>query len=320
MATPSSRTLGARALTALLAALLLALVARAVAQGDGPAGGVHALEHEGLEREYYLFLPPGLEPGAPLVVVLHGRGGTAEGMAALTGFDDVAARHGFAVVYPQGVQNQWNYVAGIEGYDLPMDDLSFLPALVAELVEAHDLDPRRVYVAGFSNGGYMAQRLACDGRDVFAAFATVGAAGYAGLPGVCGGGAPVSLLMMHGTDDAVVPFGGMVVEGPNGPVTLLASVQQTLSYWAQYAGCDANARSRTVPQQGLSPGTEVQVFSVTGCQGGHELELVVVYGGGHNWPGRPGILREDVAGRVNRDVHASEYIWEFFARQPPLGE
>ena len=98
MATPSSRTLGARALTALLAALLLALVARAVAQGDGPAGGVHALEHEGLEREYYLFLPPGLEPGAPLVVVLHGRGGTAEGMAALTGFDDVSI--GDALTHP----------------------------------------------------------------------------------------------------------------------------------------------------------------------------------------------------------------------------
>lgn len=301
-----------RALVTLL--VLLALAAPAAAQPL--AGELVTLEHGGLEREYYLYVPPGLSQGAPLVVVLHGRGGTAQGMARLTGYDEVAAARGFAVVYPQGIDAQWNYVAGIEGYELPADDIDFLRTLAGDLVEAHGLDPKRVYVAGFSNGGYMAQRLACEARDVFAAFATVGAAGYAGMPGVCLDAAPVSLLMVHGTADAVVPFDGMVVDTPRGPVTLLASVQQTLSFWADFAGCDANALHRALPSRGLSAGTEVHVYAVTGCQGGHEVELVAVVGGGHNWPGRPGLLPADVGGRVNTDIDASDYIWEFFARQP----
>jgi len=314
--TPPSR----RPARALLVTLALAALAAAAAQPEGLGGELRTLVHDGLEREYYLYLPPDLPPGAPLVVVLHGRGGTAEGMARLTGYDEVAARHGFAVVYPQGVDDQWNYVAGIEGYDLAADDIGFLRALVAELVSAHGLDPGRVYAVGFSNGGFMAQRLACAARDVFAAFASVSAAGYAGLPEVCGPGAPVSLLFIHGTDDTVVPFGGMAADTPSGPVLILASVQQTVSYWAVFAGCEPHVTSRTVPPSGLSPGTEVVVYSVAGCQDGHELELVVVFGGGHAWPGRPGLLPEDVAGRVNRDIDASGYVWEFFARQPPLAE
>ncbi len=327
MPVPSRRTLLARALPLVVAAWALVAGSTAAAQDAGApaaaqetdlAGEVHTTEYGGVTREYYLYLPPDLPQGAPLLVVLHGRGGTMRAMARLTGYDDLAAERGFAVVYPQGLDDQWNYVAGIEGFDLASDDIGFLPALVRELVDAHGLDPSRVYVAGFSNGGYMAQRLACDARDTFAAFATVGAAGYAGLPTVCGEGAPVSMLLMHGTEDPVVPFGGMLVDTPNGRVTLLASVQQTVSYWAAFAGCDAHATSHGVPQTGRSPGTEVQVFTVTGCPPGHEVELVVVAGGGHAWPGHPDGLPADVVVRVNLDIDASEYIWEFFARQPAL--
>ncbi len=300
----------------ILVVLTLCLLAAAAAQEADLEGEVLAFDHDGLTREYYLYLPPDLAPGAPLVVVLHGRGGSAEGMARLTAFDAVAARHGFAVVYPQGIDAQWNYVAGIPGYELAADDLGFLPALVEALVTAHDLDRTRVFVVGFSNGGFMAQRLACAARDVFAAFATVAAAGYAGLPEVCGPPAPVSVLMVHGTDDQVVPFGGLRADTERGSVMVLASVEQTVSYWAAFAGCDANATGRTVPQTGRSPGTEVQVVSVTGCPEGHEVELVVVAGGGHAWPGRPDLLPPEIAGRVNRDIDASEYVWEFFARQP----
>src|SRR5690606_41488621 len=111
-------------------------------------------------------------------------------MARLTAFDAVAARHGFAVVYPQGIDAQWNYVAGIPGYELAADDLGFLPALVEALVTAHDLDRTRVFVVGFSNGGLMAQRLACAARDVIAGLPPVPAARHPGLPQACGPPAP----------------------------------------------------------------------------------------------------------------------------------
>lgn len=142
--------------------------------------------HADLERDYYLHVPATVETrfptagSVPLVLVLHGRGGTGPGTANLTGFDEVADENGFVVAYPTGVDNQWNYVEGIPGYALQTPDTLFMRAVVAELSARYPIDPAKVYVAGFSNGGYMAQHLACKATDLFAAYASVGAAGYGG--------------------------------------------------------------------------------------------------------------------------------------------
>lgn len=279
------------------------------------------LLHGGLERSYYLHVPAGIAPGppsattdqVPLVLVLHGRGGTGPGTADLTGFDEVADEHGFIVAYPTGIDNQWNYVDGIPGYEADVPDRAFLRELVADLSERYPVDPARVYVAGFSNGGYMAQRLACDATDLFAAFASVGAAGYGGQPTVCGEPEPVSILFIHGTADAIVPFTGLRQEGPNGPITVLASVEQTFAYWAYRLGCSTGIRPTVLPSV-LSPNMEVHVLDALDCPPGDELQLVVIVGGGHNWPGRPGRLPVQIGGGVNLDVDASRYIWAFFER------
>lgn len=287
------------------------------------------MQHGGHERTYYLHVPAGVvdassnpddEPVTdaaslvPLVLVLHGRGGTGPGTADLTGFDEVADEHGFIVVYPTGVDNQWNYVDGIPGYDADVPDRGFLRQLVAELSARYPVDPGRVYVAGFSNGGYMAQRLACDATDLFAAFASVGAAGYGGQPTVCGEPEPVSILFIHGTADAIVPFAGLRQEGPTGPITVLASVEQTFAYWAYRLGCSTGVQPSVLPGV-LSPDMEVHVLQALDCSPDGELRLVVIVGGGHNWPGRPGRLPARIGGEVNLDVDASRYIWEYFERQ-----
>lgn len=265
-------------------------------------------------REYYLYVPPHLDGAAPLVVALHGRGGTGPGMAVLTGFDALADSHGFIVAYPSGLQQQWNYVEGIEGYELQVSDIDFLRALVAEISARQEVDEKRVYVAGFSNGGFMAQRLACAANDVFAAFASVGAAGFGGQPSVCQAPGPMPLLFIHGSDDAVVPFQGMSQQTPSGPVTVLASVDQTMGFWSDKIGCENDVDGGPLPRTGQSPDTEVTVLSFTGCPDGAELTIAVVLGGGHNWPGHPGWLPSDVAGNVSLDLDASEFIWRFFER------
>lgn len=294
-------------------ASLLALAAL----GSAQEGVTRTLIHDGEVRSYYLYAPAAeAETPRPLVLVLHGRGGDGPGMARLTGFDEVADEHGFIAVYPSGLDEQWNYLEGVPGYSLTTDDVGFFRALVADLSARFSLDPKRVYVAGFSNGGFMAQRLACEAPDLFAAFASVGAAGFGGLPLVCRTPRPVSLLLMHGTLDAVVPFEGMSQPGPSGPVTVLASVADTLGFWAAYGGCGTDGESRSLPQRGLSPGTDVRVFSLTDCPGDDEIVLYIVRGGGHNWPGQPGKLPEEVAGAVNQDIDAGEVIWAFFARHP----
>src|SRR5690554_6413452 len=133
--------------TRLLFCLLALLVlASAFAQPTRLA----TLTHEDRARQYYLHVPEDLPAEAPLVVVLHGRGGTGPGMASLTGFDEVADRHGFVVAYPSGVQEQWNYVEGVQGYDLPVSDIGFMDVLVDDIAGQVPVDRRRIYVAGFS--------------------------------------------------------------------------------------------------------------------------------------------------------------------------
>lgn len=303
--------------------LVVALVL--IAHGAAQTTTDETMQHGGVERSYHLHVPPGIEEHAttgdagneaatvPLVLALHGRGGTGPGTADLTGFDAVADEHGFIVAYPTGIDNEWNYVDGIQGYDLNTPDLEFLRVLVADLSARYPVDPARVYVAGFSNGGYMAQHLACKAADLFAAYASVGAAGYGGQPGNCGDPEPVSILFIHGTADAVVPFAGLRQEGPNGPVTVLASVEQTFVYWAYRLGCSDDVRPTVLPTV-LSPSMEVHVLEALDCPPGYELQTVVIVGGGHNWPGRPGTVPTQIGGEVNLDLDASRYVWEFFER------
>lgn len=305
-----------------LASLLFIGIAHLFTTTLAQTSNNEVIEHGGLKRGYYLHVPAGIDPlsqvatpadRVPLVVVLHGRGGNGPSTADLTGFDEVADENGFIVVYPTGVDNQWNYVDGIPGYDFDVPDRAFLRELVAELAGRYPVDPQRVYVAGFSNGGYMAQRLACDAADLFAAFASVGAAGYGGQPEICGDPEPVPILFMHGTADAIVPFAGLRREGPNGPITVLASVEQTFAYWANRLGCSSGVEPAVLPAV-RSPAMEVHVLNATDCLDGAELQLVVIVGGGHNWPGRPGLLPPDIGGEVNLDIDASRHIWGFFAR------
>ena len=302
-----ARRVGHRAAPLLTALLALLLAGAAGAQ-------LATLEHGGLQREYLLHVPEGLSEPAPLVLVLHGRGGSGPQMAQLTGFAEVADRFGFIVAFPSGVDGQWNYVAGVPGYDLPADDVAFLEALVAAIAAEHPVDAARVYATGFSNGGFMAQLLACQATDVFAAFASVGAAGYGGQPGVCRERHPTSIMFVHGTHDAAVPWNGVVQQTPQGPVTVLASVEQTVAFWVDRLGCTVEVDSQALPVLGGSPGTEARVLELQGCPPGVELVLVAVLGGGHNWPGHPGALPPQVAGLVNTDFDASELIWRFFER------
>ncbi len=288
--------------------------ASAQSAAAGPQPVAHTLVHGGLTREYLLHVPPGVTQPAPLVVALHGRGGDGAQMAAMTGFTALAERLGFVVLFPSGMDQQWNYVQGVPGYQLEVDDVGFIVGLAQELAAAGTVDPNRMYVTGFSNGGFMAQLLACQVPDVFAAFASVGAAGYGGQPGACGPPRPTSVLFVHGTHDAAIPWEGLRQETPQGMVTLLASVSETMAFWAQRLGCSLESTSSLLPNLERSPATRTQLVEFQGCPAGTELRLVAVQGGGHNWPGHPGVLPPQVAGNVSTDFDASELIYRFFER------
>lgn len=264
-------------MTASLAILLLLGAcggARASAFPGGDAAG--ALMVGGLNRTYLVHAPAGLDRPNGLVLNLHGAGMTGGAQAAATNFNAVADQHGFVVAYPDGFDLSW---ADGRGASVPdrqgVDDVGFLVALVERLRQDYGVEPGRVFATGLSAGGFMASRLACERADIFAAVAPV--AGSLGVAVPCTPSRPVSVQLVHGTADAVVPFGGGPMLGRGGPSDIVAAPALA-------------QRFRDVNQ--CPPPVEhingaVHTFSATGCAAGTEVDLVQIDGGGHVWPGGP---------------------------------
>lgn len=278
------------------------------------------LLQDGVLREYQLFIPSSYdqEKPAPLLLALHGRTGDGQRMADLTSFNSRADEHGFIAVYPDGVDKQWNYLHGISGYREQPNDSKFLLAIIAAVRNKFNINSKRIYVTGISNGGFMAQRLACYAPDKFSAFASVAAGGYAAMAIACVDGGPVNMLYMHGTADTKVPWQGLAVADAAGnrqPVTM--SITGSVKFWSGRNRCSADVDSREIPVKGNSPGTRVKVLSARHCMDSAAVVLYAIIGGGHNWPGAPGIIAPAIAGEVNMDIHASDVIWSFFSATTP---
>ena len=294
--------------------LWLTLLAVLICAYAGATKGT--LEVDGRMRSYVQFIPETHGPAPlPLVIALHGRFGAGESMARLTGFNRLAEQEDFIVLYPDGLNGEWNYVQGIPGYPAGPDDTAFLDALVQRVSAEVAVDAKRIYVAGFSNGGFMAERLACSAPERYAAFAVVAAAGFGGMERVCPGREPVRILFIHGTFDRNIPFNGLARQVMGRSVRILLSVPDTLAFWAERGGCGSDIQAEKLPSLRRVPETEVHTFTFAGCAEGAALKLYTIGRGGHNWPGRPGLLPEEIAGTVSTELDASRVIWAFFAEE-----
>lgn len=305
-----------RRIKSLLCPTLVALLFVAVASPALASEEFH-LARNGTDRAYHVYVPASYAKGTPvpLVVALHGRGGSGTRMEDLTGLDSRADESGFIVVYPDGLNGAWDYVYGLPGYQPGPDDAAFLVELVDKLKGSYDIDPDRIYVAGLSNGGFMTQRMACYAPDRFAAFASVAATGYGAMLTECKSYKPVNILYVHGTRDRLVPWRGFGIEDADGNRRVVTmSVKSSLQFWAQRNGCQSQVTTSNVPQTGNSPGTSVELLTAQGCEDGAEVSLYAVLGGGHNWPGVKGKIPQPIAGRVNMDINASDVIVSFFKR------
>jgi polyhydroxybutyrate depolymerase len=283
-----------------------------------------------LTREYWLHDPRKDDGGKnktlrPLVIVLHGGGGKAEKFDGMTGknasFDALADREDLLVAYPQGFKKQWNdgrEVSHIEAQALDLDDVGFISSLIDRLVETHAVDPRRVYATGPSNGGHMSNRLACDLADKIAAVGIVIANMPVKVVNKCKPAQPVSVLIMNGTDDPLVPVNGGEVRltkrsAPRGEDI---STAETFSFWLGQAGADKKQdfEKELLPDADPDDKTRVTKQGYKGRDA--EVVLYTVEGGGHTWPGGRQYLFEFMVGRTSRDINATEVIWDFFKRNP----
>lgn len=267
---------------------------------------------DGDKRSYLLFTPEReSKKKRPLVIVLHGGGGNAKNAAAMTGFTEKARKENFIVAYPNAsgrFQNRlltWNAVHCC-GYGMKndIDDVAFISNLIDELVTQLNVDPRRVYVTGMSNGAMMTHRLGIELSAKIAAIAPVVGTlfGDEDLPS-----SPVAALIINGALDTSVPPAGGPAAGRgadawDGTPTKPAAHQA--QFWARANHCQPKPVIRTLHKQNTQSWTYH-------CPAGNEVVRYLVNDNGHAWPGgKAGSRRGDAP---SQSFVATDMIWDFFS-------
>lgn len=248
---------------------------------------------DGRRRTYTLYTPTNYSPTdpLPLLITLHGAGGTGEEIADISGFDSVAEEEGFLAVYPDSLLAFWN--------DRRANDVSFIASLIDEISRIRAVDRDRVYVAGSSSGGILVGSLACERSDLFAGYAFVKSSLPLLTSGNCSVQSPGSVLVMHGTQDRLIPY-----EGGRGFLSVPAATQ----FWAEANRCGAQV-SDNLPNTNVFDGTRVQETAYQNCDQ-YPVKLLTIVGGGHTWPGGQGEPR--ILGVTTKDINGSQEIWDFF--------
>ena len=278
----------------------------------------HTIEVDGITRSYHLHVPSAVGPTpALLVLVFHGGGGTGPGTERLTRFTALADREGFLVAFPEGVEKNWNdgrEFTSSRAHRDHVDDVAFVAVLIDAIGRAHAVDPRRVCATGISNGGIFSHYLAAHLSARIAAIAPV-VGGIADPPDAwLRPEQPVSVLMLQGTRDPLVPYHGGAVAFGRGKII---DTEEAARRWAALNGGREPVRE-PLPADGKDRCGGLRTI-YPGGRDGSEVTLVRLDGGGHTWPGGAQYLPQLLIGRVCRDFDATVLIWDFFKTHPKPG-
>ena len=263
-----------------------------------------SITHDGIERDYILYVPEIYDgsTAVPLVLNFHGFGSGASQQMFYGDFRDIADTEGFLLVHPEGttlIGNQfWN--VGFPGLSSTIDDVGFTEALIDELATLYTIDLDRVYATGMSNGGFMSFLLACQLSEKIAAVASVTGSMTQDTFDDCNAQLPTPVLQIHGTEDDVVSYNENNLSLP---------IPDVISYWVDHNNCETTPTTTTLPDVDVSDGSTIEYSVYEDGDNGITTEHMKVIGGGHTWPGS--ILNS--AG-TNQDIDASMEIWLFFSR------
>jgi polyhydroxybutyrate depolymerase len=261
---------------------------------------------EGRERVYLVHVPKKYDPKTPtpVVLALHGAGMNGAAMVWFTGLNKKSDEAGFIVVYPSGTGTgpflTWNS-GGFAAKDKP-NDVLFVTQLLDDLGGLVNVDTKRVYVCGMSNGGMMAYRLAAELSERIAAIAPV--AGTIAIED-SKPKRPVPVMHIHGSKDTIVPY-----TIPAGKLVKFKGVEESVQTWVKLNGCGEEPTVETISKDG----DEMKVTRTTYAKGkaDSEVVLVVVEGGGHTWPGQAPPI--GFIGKSTLTVSANDIIWDFFQK------
>lgn len=269
------------------------------------------VEAGGFPRRALIYVPDRKPAGRlPVVLAFHGGDGKPEQMDKLTGFDDLAQREGFAVVYPEGINRRWNHSRKTDG-ELH-DDASFIAVLIDRLEEINELDTDQVFAVGISNGGFFAQYLAINGERRINAVASVAATLSEDMHDNLVPPRPVPVLFILGVDDPVVPFNGGAVGIGRRKRGKVVSAAAAADYWTRANRSVQNPEITELARISDEDETRVVKSIWPATVDGAEVIVYRVEGGGHTWPMGWQFYRERYIGVTSRQLNATGVIWEFF--------
>lgn len=255
-------------------------------------------------RAYSKFVPSSYSKNSsvPLVVLLHGYGSTGAGQESYMKFKSVAEKNKFILVSPDGTidpigKRFWNATDACCGFFSQVADDAYLLSILDEMESSYSIDNKRIYFVGHSNGGFMSYRMACRYPDRIAGIASLAGASYFKATD-CGARSSVSVLQIHGTNDATILYeGGQILSNP------YPSAFASVSQWATFNQCAKNGvnKSSKLDLVDNIAGDETSITAWTNCRNSSEVELWTMKNGTHT-----PTLTSSFATK----------IWEFFAAHP----
>jgi len=258
-----------------------------------------SIVHDGEQRDYTLYFPSSYDSNTEnyaLVFNFHGFTSNGEQQRLYSQMDLVSDTAQFVVCYPEGIGNAWNVGWAFGSME---DDVGFTSAMIDKFIAEHRIDPNRVYACGMSNGGFFSYKLACELSNKIAAVASVTGSIVPNQIPECTPGRAVPVLEIHGTDDPIVPY--------NGSFGVAAPIEDVIDFWVDNNNCSDVPTIFDYPNISTTDASTAQAKLYRECDNKADVDFIIIEGGGHTWPDAP----IDV-GVTNKDLNASQTIWEFF--------
>ncbi len=305
----------------------------------------YSLQHDGLTRKYKVYIPSDYNPTkpTPLVMVFHGGGGNMDRAPHYFGFNKLADQENFIVVYPEGTGTRivGNLLGTWNGgdccgpaYDNNVDDVGFIKKMLAKIESEFNVDKKRIFATGMSNGAIMTYRLACEMSDQIAAIAPVASVGHYKK---CQPSRPVATLHIHGLNDPCAPYNGcekcqsciqtylskLGLKVKTRPSHSLP-VPKFINNWKNLNHCSDKTKS-------VYQSKDADCFEYLNCAKNSTVELCSIKNLGHTWPGRTSYgtdacqknphghlcnLWKETVGPLNKNFPANKIIWKFFTEHP----
>ena len=258
---------------------------------------VDSIIHDGLIREYILYVPESYSDSIkiPLMLNFHGNGASAGSHMEYADMRNIADSNNFILVYPQGTildgSSHWNNALVTSTNKSNAKDFEFTNALINKLTANYNIDSSRIYACGFSNGADFTFALACYNSDKIAAIGAVSGLMYQETIDNCNPRHPTAIIEIHGTSDYYRPYDGIG--------DYYASVEEMLNYWTTFNQTSKDPLTNTITDNSIL----IEYYAYQDGDNGTSVEHYKVIEGDHVW--------FDLS---YEEANTSELIWNFVSK------